>query len=299
MRNLPSFAITVIHCCICNIPRHGITIHFIDTSQFEDADNRVRRPHWHLATSQIRRNPSTTASFNFWRSQYKGCAVECTVASSSHVYTTASAGFVSCKQFLKSLTRLTPVRAIMDAATMKAVVHYGYYPLNMSRLILIFNIIYAFSPILNQKDDLSDIPLTPSQRALLGLEPNSRPATPGSQYITPPRYGRSSTPGSGSRSKSVSPFSGKNSLGAIGTGISYSPSASPLFQKTFSRDVTRRLSYSTPSPLGLNRAANESSSSLIAPAPSPTIGKGASVGLNSRWLYEKGRSGSGMRSIYT
>ncbi len=187
----------------------------------------------------------------------------------------------------------------MDSATTKAFVHYGFYPLNMTRLILVFNIIYAFYPILNHKDDLSDIPLTPSQRALLGLQPNSRPATSGSQYITPPRYGHSSTPGSGSQSKSVSPFSGKNSLRATGTGTLYSPSASPLFQKTISRDVTRRLSYGTPSPLGLNRAANESSSSLIALTPSPTVGKGASVGLNSRWLYEQGRSGSGMRSIYT
>lgn len=182
---------------------------------------------------------------------------------------------------------------------MKAVMQYGYYPLNICRLILVFKIIYAFSPLLNHKDDLSDIALTPSQRALLGLEPNSRAATPGSQYITPPRYGRSSTPRSRSRSQSRSPFFGHDSLRATGAATSYSPSASPLFQKTIGRDVTRRLSYGTPSPLGFSRAANDSSSSLTAPTPSPTTGKGASVGLNSRWLYEKGRPGSGIGSIYT
>lgn len=35
--------------------------------------------------------------------------------------------------------------------------------------------------------------------------------------------------------------------------------------------------------------------------PSPAAGKGAAVGLNSKWLYQKGRSASGSRypSMYT
>jgi len=32
--------------------------------------------------------------------------------------------------------------------------------------------------------------------------------------------------------------------------------------------------------------------------PSPTAGRGASVGLNSKWLYEKGRRSSGGRSPF-
>ena len=161
--------------------------------------------------------------------------------------------------------------------------------------------IYALSPLFRPKDDLSDIPLTPSQRALLGLEPASRPATPGSEYITPPRYARSSTPRSDSSRRSGSPYSGSQpGMSTVAGGISYSPSASPLFQKTVGRDVTRRLSYGTPSPLGQSQTLIESSSSLNPSTSSPSSGRGPSVTLTSRWLYEKGRSSpSSLRGVYS
>ena len=58
-------------------------------------------------------------------------------------------------------------------------------------------------------------------------------------------------------------------------------------------DGSRRHSYG--SPLGL------SSSRMIVPetpgTPSP-VGKGASVGLNNRWLYDKARRNSGASKIF-
>ncbi|EDN02715.1 conserved hypothetical protein [Histoplasma mississippiense (nom. inval.)] len=104
------------------------------------------------------------------------------------------------------------------------------------RLLLLLNIVVALYPLYRPKDDLSDIPLTPSQRSLLGLDPShSAPATPGSKYVTPPRYRLSS----GSRtaspiSPSSSPLSGRSgsqSTGKSQDGFPYSPSPSPLFHK--------------------------------------------------------------------
>lgn len=155
-----------------------------------------------------------------------------------------------------------------------------------------FVICLALLPLIYDKDDLSDIPLTPTQRSLLGLTPSSQPASSGSQYITPPRYSRSSTPRSIGSNRSASPYSA-SPIGGLGGGVgTYSPSASPLYQKALGRDVTRRLSYGTngvPSPLVMSTALNQSSSSLTSNTPSPMPGRGASVSISNRWLYEKGR----------
>lgn len=166
-------------------------------------------------------------------------------------------------------------------------------------LILLAYALLPLRPLFSNPDDLPDVPLTPQQRSLLGLKPSSQPATPGSRYITPPRYSRSATPRSGSSSASGSPFSGKGSpLGSGMAAPSYSPNASLLFQKAMGRDSNRRFSYASPSPLGRGKPAMESSSSLASQlTDSPSAGKGASVGLNSRWLYERGRrSSSGLRT---
>ena len=161
-----------------------------------------------------------------------------------------------------------------------------------------------------KKDNFTDIALTPSQRALLGLDPNAAPpVTPTTQYITPPRYARTSTPrthspGSRSGSNSDSPISWKPSpsLGPAGSGSPFSPPAIPTWQKPFeeSRDTTRRHSYGSPSPLGLGRGWKDASVLGTPSTPSPSAGRGSSVALNSRWLYERRKvsPGSRMPKIY-
>lgn len=189
-----------------------------------------------------------------------------------------------------------------------------FKPLTTPILVLIcllgfYNIVTALSPLYINKDELTDIPLTPTQRSLLGLDPNATPPlTPGTQYITPPRYPRSPTP------RNISPAPRSTSI--YSTPITQTPSfgressdsptaslaASPLWQKSLAktRDTARRSSYGSPSPLGPGYAGG--SSILGAPhTPSPTAGRGATVGLNNKWLYQKGRSASGSRypSMYS
>lgn len=155
---------------------------------------------------------------------------------------------------------------------------------------------------------MPDIPLTPTQRALLGLDPTATPPPiPGTQYMTPPRYPRSPTPRNtspaatgrnGGYSAYSTPISRSPSYGRERESNELSPTASPLWQKAIGN--TRRSSYGSPSPLGPGLGASVLGGSVFgAPStPSPTAGRGASVGLNSKWLYEKGRRSSGGRSPF-
>ncbi|KAI9686752.1 MAG: hypothetical protein M1822_002811 [Bathelium mastoideum] len=183
----------------------------------------------------------------------------------------------------------------------KPVSPYGGYVLLACRLILLYNIAHAFSPLIWKKDDLSDIPLTPTQRKLLGLAPSSEPQTPGSQYITPPRFPRS-TPRSSERATVGSPLSGCSSAGGRSpSGSPYSPAPSPLLHKAVSGSASRRLSYGTPSPLGSSRVASDSGSeqAKLPSTPTPGSGSRASVPLNNKWLFERGRSSPGRSGLYT
>lgn len=161
------------------------------------------------------------------------------------------------------------------------------------RLYFLINIATALYPLFRRQDEISDIPLTPSQRALLGLDPNNTPpATPGTAYITPPRYRLSSGPRKPSPlSPSSSPLSGRGSQYGGGLpyeGALYSPSPSPLFQRAVAggnRDMMRRHSFGSSSSFG--RSSFRDSGTLRIPStPSPSAGRNANVHTN-KWLYEK------------
>jgi len=165
-------------------------------------------------------------------------------------------------------------------------------------LVPLINIGVATMPLFRKRDVMNDIPLTPAQRTLLGLPPSSVPATPGSVYSTPPRYSRTpSMSGSVGSNKSYasSPLSGRGSPapgGKLG-GSPYSPAGSPLLQKAVTGGLNgaRRSSFGSGSPLGA--ATGSSLFKDIGSTPSPTAAKRSSVGLNSKWLYERGRRSSG------
>ncbi|KAK4137658.1 NPCC-domain-containing protein [Trichocladium antarcticum] len=176
-------------------------------------------------------------------------------------------------------------------------------------LIPLINIAIALLPLARPRDDLADIPLTPAQRRLLGLPPSSRGATPNSVYSTPPRYSRTpSLAGSpvsiksyatGSPLSSPTPYAfSRNSPSPAKQQQQYSPSGavSPLLHKAVvgnghaAAAAARASSFGSPSPLG---ASTASSVFGEGPAtPTPAGGKRSSVGLNSKWLYEKGRRNS-------
>ncbi|KEY71926.1 hypothetical protein S7711_09433 [Stachybotrys chartarum IBT 7711] len=156
---------------------------------------------------------------------------------------------------------------------------------------------HACLPLVRKEDDLSDIPLTAAQRKLLGLPPSSVPPTPDATFSTPPRYSRTpSIAGSvGSRgSYASSPLSGRGSPAfhgsTSGSGAPFSPPSSPLLYKNGNGfGQGRRSSFGSPIPLGASTSA-----SLFSDAGSPgSGGKKTSVGLNNKWLYEKGRRSSG------
>ena len=76
------------------------------------------------------------------------------------------------------------------------------------------------------------------------------------------------------------------------SGSPFSPIASPLLQKAMGGGMNgaRRHSYGSPSPLG--PGASRINLPEAPGSPSPAA-KAPSVGLNSKWLYDKGRRNSG------
>jgi len=183
---------------------------------------------------------------------------------------------------------------------------YSFYVTSLIRFILLYNVLIASLPLFRQTDNLVDIPLNSTQRSLLGLDPNATPPiTPGIQYVTPPRYAlsatpRTSTPGSRGSSAPDSPLSrkGSPSVGRPTSDLPGSPVASSLWQKSMgtSKD-TRRNSFGYASPVGGGSNGKDMSVYVPPSTPSPS-GRGAGVSLNNRWLYERGRSSSGSRSVY-
>lgn len=157
----------------------------------------------------------------------------------------------------------------------------------------------------------------------MGLPPMSRPATPQeeAQYVTPPRYSRSATPRSsfgsaGSLADSLrvqargsplsgrgSPFDGSVSVNSPfgstrrGSGSGSPFSASPLKDKMFSNsELGRRGSLG--SSMGRRGSLGSSRGSPMGGdfdnLSSPAKSGRASVGLNSKWLYQKGRASPGL-----
>lgn len=157
-------------------------------------------------------------------------------------------------------------------------------------------------PLVKPKDNITDIPLTPSQRALLGLDPYAAPLdTPLSECITPPRYPRMSTPRSASpasrgsnSTRSASSLNVSPSFGREGSESPFSASASSIWQKSVggSRDSLRRSSFGSPS-LGVN--SMDLTAAVTPSTPSPVGGRSPSVPLNNRWLYNRGRVAPGSR----
>ncbi|KAF4965020.1 hypothetical protein FZEAL_10817 [Fusarium zealandicum] len=175
--------------------------------------------------------------------------------------------------------------------SLHALIVYVSWAWFILQLIPFINIGIACLPLIRPKDDLSDIPLTAAQRKLLGLAPVSAAPVPDAKFSTPPRYSRTpSLAGSASSrgSYSGSPLSGRGSPAMQGS--SGSPLGSPLFQKSInSFGNGRRSSIGSASPF----AASSSTNLFSDPTPpSPSGGKKTSVGLNNKWLYEKGRRSS-------
>jgi nucleoporin POM34 len=191
---------------------------------------------------------------------------------------------------------------------------YSSVTLVLFRAVLFTNIILLLRPAIpyiSKQDTFSDIPLTPSQRALLGLNPSTQStpasAASGVHYITPPKYRRlsgsfSGTPSGGattdrrsiSANYSDSPLStSRYTVGfsptphsirrASGSPFSPSPTASPLFHKAVNQSSqqapeidfsasTQSLGLSTGNGLGRSQSLRERSRRDSLDPASPTPG---------------------------
>ncbi|WPH03841.1 Hypothetical protein R9X50_00672400 [Acrodontium crateriforme] len=168
----------------------------------------------------------------------------------------------------------------------------SYYPTIVFwviRLLLTALIGIQCLPLFRKDDPCEDIPLTPAQRQLLGLPLMTRPMTPQElgQTVTPPRFTRSNTPRSASSTQvnlSGSPINERNAL--LDSASESPANGSPFTPQLHSGGERRRLSYSS------NRSSPLSISEFDAAGSvnTPTKSARASVGLNSKWLYEKGRA---------
>lgn len=212
--------------------------------------------------------------------------------------------YVSDSQYL--------IRSDTDWLQLTRVWYYSRYVYWAILAVPIFNIGTSLLPLARHKDDFSDIPLTPSQRKLLGLPPSSAPPTPGSVYNTPPRFSRTpSISGSAGSKRSFSssprsPFSNQGSpvasSGSANPGVLGLPS-SPLLQKAMNGARRSSLgSLGSPSPLGASTGASFYGGVPDSPSPTPAAAKRSTVGLNNKWLYERGRdrrSSSGNAWLHT
>ncbi|KAI4723105.1 hypothetical protein E4T48_00796 [Aureobasidium sp. EXF-10727] len=182
-------------------------------------------------------------------------------------------------------TMLSDYTPTAVTAALQSMQPYATWASLLVRCIPVINISLALMPLFRPVDEMTDIPLTREQRQLLGLTPQNVPLPAGSPgYVTPPRYSRSSTPrSSAQKHTSASPMSHKASPSSfdqstlgVSKGVSGSPfSVSPLMQKAVGGASAARTSSPLDNSLG-------SSSSGLA------TGK-ATVSLNSKWLYERGK----------
>lgn len=247
------------------------------SSQWKSARSAVGRAFaWQISTSAHDGGREEAGGKRFYLPGHTGHQLECLCVADDmaferlHLRDVGPAFDAQAEPLLTNTSLNTVVQHTkLDQIALSASIIVG-----LVRLVLLSNIYFALRPVLpyvSKPDPIEDIPLTPSQRALLGL-PRSQSNTPSSQagevpanYITPPRYRRSSpspfagTPqsnGTGNRSisahYSASPMS--TSRFAIGfsptpqqpsgtpsrrlSGSPFSPS-SPLFNKRFLSPVAR------------------------------------------------------------
>ncbi|KAL8929525.1 MAG: hypothetical protein Q9208_001194 [Pyrenodesmia sp. 3 TL-2023] len=108
-----------------------------------------------------------------------------------------NAGLIGVLWFLHSFLQSNPsLISLLFSPASQSYLPFAFFFVG---LIPIINVGVALYPLYRGQDNIPDIPLTPSQRALLGLDPNATPpASPGTRYVTPPRYPYSPTPRNGS-----------------------------------------------------------------------------------------------------
>ncbi|EXJ60758.1 hypothetical protein A1O7_04911 [Cladophialophora yegresii CBS 114405] len=179
------------------------------------------------------------------------------------------ASFIFSDVYYSSVTPLLSKTGLLDGSQVSSTV------LLLLRLLFCINIALLLRPLLPyapSRDEVDDIPLTPSQRQLLGLAPSTKsPPASGevsASYITPPRYRRVSNSQYSGESNNGSPHAstGRRSISA---NYSSSPLSTSRFthgsSPTPSQSITsRRTNSGSPraSPLFHRAIKNQSQSQI-------------------------------------
>ncbi|EXJ93987.1 hypothetical protein A1O1_02380 [Capronia coronata CBS 617.96] len=171
--------------------------------------------------------------------------------------------FMFSDAYYSSITPLLKSSGVSDASQLSSTA------LLLIRAVLCANLVLLLRPAIPyiaKKDEISDIPLTPSQRSLLGLPPTPGSAGSAGSYITPPRYRRSSGSFSGTPSSvQNNPSGDRRSISASYSSSTLSPSRHAVaFSTTPSQSVRRTASGSpfSPSPAAsplFHKAVNQAS----------------------------------------
>lgn len=174
-----------------------------------------------------------------------------------------------------------------------------------ARLMLVANIVVSLRqgiPYIARQDNIEDIPLTPSQRSLLGLPPSTKTTQAGSPlaaspgYITPPRYHRrlsnNATP-----SSTLNGTATADPSSADRRSISGNYSASPLSTSRYTLGFSP--SPSAPQTQPFNRTGRTASGSPFSPSASPLLHKAIDRQRRQSQDFELGRSTGLGRSTST
>ena len=150
------------------------------------------------------------------------------------------------------------------------------------RLLFAWNILDVARRLVGPKDDLSDIALTPDQRKLLGLAPNTplKITSPEQHFQTPPRYTKATTT---SRNSSPLPMPSVTSPKPPGTASGLAGFISQQKLPETPGAGSNRAAWASPSP----RAGSVFGSPTPNRMGSSGLGGSSSITPSNRWAYEK------------
>ena len=164
------------------------------------------------------------------------------------------------------------------------------------RILFLVNIVLSLRqgiPYLARRDNIEDIPLTPSQRSLLGLPPSTKttpassPLAPSTGYVTPPRYHRRLS-GSASPSASMNGTPTAEPVSADRRSISANYSATPLSTSRYTLGFSP--SPNAPQTQPYNRTGRVASGSPFSPSGSPLFHKAIDRQRRQSQDFDFGRS---------
>ncbi|ODV88948.1 hypothetical protein CANCADRAFT_148401 [Tortispora caseinolytica NRRL Y-17796] len=154
-------------------------------------------------------------------------------------------------------------------------VYLTYFSFGL-QILFAWNIIDGVLKLIKPEDPMLDLPLTPTQRRLLGLTPRASPQ--GTPIPTPPKYIKSPLQGSPATSRFAK---------AKGASTPTPPSATKETPDSSKSDTTRQLSKAVTTALGTSSNVTTTSFTKDGPSGSPMVSTqySPSISPSSKFFY--------------